>query len=131
MKKNIYILEEKSPINQKINNDKNKKKYISFSYISFLFISSLLILDLFYSIKLYIYQRNKYIKFLSNEKELNKIIYKYKTEEGKEQDNQNIKINNTKNYINFNNLSIETTGLNIFKIHLLSSSFTKALILFN
>lgn len=42
MKKNIYFLEEKSALNQKINNGKNKKKYISFSYISFLFISSLL-----------------------------------------------------------------------------------------
>ena len=42
MKKNIFILEDKSPLNQKINDDKNKQKYISFSFKSFLFISFLL-----------------------------------------------------------------------------------------
>ena len=87
MKKNIFILEDKSPLNQKINDDKNKQKYISFSFKSFLFISSL----------------------------LNKKIYKYKIEEEKEQGNKNKKINNMKNNINYKNISIETTDLNIFK----------------
>jgi hypothetical protein len=72
-----------------------------FQGISFLFISSLLILNLYYSIKLFKYLRNRDIKFLSNEKELDKNSYKYNTEEGKEKENKNKKINNTKKSINF------------------------------
>jgi hypothetical protein len=123
--KNIFIIEDKSPLNKNINTNKNKKKYISFPYISFLFISSLLILNLYYSIKLFKYLRNRDIKFLSNEKELDKNCYKYNTEEGKEKENKNIKINNIKKSINFKD--IENTDLNILNIHLLSISFTKVL----
>jgi len=59
MKKNYLIIEDKSPKNQKIKINKNNKKYISFSNISFLFIFSLLILNLYYSIKIFLYLRNK------------------------------------------------------------------------
>ena len=114
MKKNIFLIEDKSPLNQKINFNKNKKKYFSFPYISFLFISSLLILNLYYSIKLFICLRYRDIKFLKSEKELDKRNYKYQKEEGKEQDNKNIKINNIKKFINFND--IENIDLNIFKL---------------
>ena len=114
MKKNIFLIEDKSPLNQKINFNKNKKKYFSFPYISFLFISSLLILNLYYSIKLFICLRNRDFKFLKSEKELDKRNYKYQKEEGKEQDNKNIKINNIKKFINFND--IENIDLNIFKL---------------
>ena len=85
-----------------------------FQGISFLFISSLLILNLYYSIKLFICLRNRDFKFLKSEKELDKRNYKYQKEEGKEQYNKNIKINNIKKFINFND--IENIDLNIFKL---------------
>jgi predicted O-methyltransferase YrrM len=109
-----FFIEDKSPLKQKIYFNKNKKKYISFPYISFLFISFLLILNFYYSIKIFLYLRNRDIKFLKSEKELDKNTYKYQKEEGKEQGNKNKKINKIKKSINFND--IENTDLNIFKL---------------
>jgi hypothetical protein len=95
-KKNPVSIEDRFLLNQKIFFDTNKKKYIPFLYISFLFIFPLLFLNFYIAIKFFNCQK------------------KCKSEEGKGQDAQYIKINNISDYVNFNN--IETKDLNIFKI---------------
>jgi hypothetical protein len=100
MKKNVVFIEDSSLLEQ--NYFMTKKKYITFKYISFLFIFLLFILNLYINIKYFNYQKNK------------DIIFKCKSEEGKNKDVQNIKINNNNDNINFNN--IETKDLNILKL---------------
>ena len=88
---------------------------IPFSYISFLFISILLISNLYCSIKLVNYQKNK-TQFIKNEIIPSyKIIYKYNSEEKNEQKYFNENIENRYKLLNFSNTSIETTDLNILK----------------
>lgn len=114
MKKNIVSFEDKFLLDQKIIYDKKKKIYIPFSYISFLFISTLLFLNLYITIKFFNYQKNKDIKFLKNDNLSNKSLYKYRSEEGKKQEDNYININNNYNNINFNN--IEEVDLDILKL---------------
>ena len=88
----MVSIEDRFLLSQKIFYDKNKKKYIPFSYISFL----LFFLNIYIAIKFFNCQK------------------KCKSEEGKSQDAQYIKINNRNDYISFNN--IETKDLNILKL---------------
>jgi hypothetical protein len=96
MKKNVVSIEDRFLLDQKIFFDKNKKKYIPFLYIAFLFIFPLLFLNIYIVIKFFNCQK------------------KCKSEEGKSQDAQYIKINIISVYASFNN--IEAKDLNILKI---------------
>ena len=95
-------------------NDENKIKNIAclFIFLSIIFI--ILIINLYYSIKLHKYQKQKEIEFLKNENISGGNIHKFKSEEEKENLNNNINSNNQ--FINFNNISIEGTDLNIFSL---------------
>ena len=115
MKNNVLILEDNSLLNHKVNNYQNKKINIPFSYISFLFISILLISNLYCSIKLVNYQKNK-TQFIKNEIIPSyKIIYKYNSEEKNEQKYLNENMENNYKFLNFSNTSIETIDLNVLK----------------
>ena len=101
-KKNVISIEDKFLLDQKIYYNKNQKKYILFSYISFLFILLLLFLNIYLAIKFFNCQINK------------DIICKCKSEEGKIQDYPYKKINNSSDYISFNN--IEAKDLNMLRL---------------
>ena len=91
------------------NNDKNKIKNIPFLYIFLSIIFIVLIINLYYTIKLHKYQKQKEIEFLQNENISGDNINKYKSEEKKDKNNNN-------QNINFNNISIEETDLNNFSL---------------
>jgi len=68
---------------------------------------------------------NGILSYLESEIEQDKGNNKDKIEESKEKGNKIIKNNSNNNSINFND--IETTDLNIFKLHLLKRSFPNGL----
>jgi hypothetical protein len=119
MDKNVIILDDKFLLGLKKYNEKNKKKHITFSFISFLFIAILLIFNLYFLLKLVNYKKNQLIQLLENEIKLSKNNYQYNIKEGKEQNNLNIKTNNsndTNEYINLNNIYLERTDLNVLRL---------------
>jgi len=113
MRKKSVTNEDKFFINKsrkiRKNNDKNNIKNISCLYIFLSIIFIVLIINLYYTIKLHKYQKQKEIEFLQNENISGDNINKYKSEEKKEKNNNN-------QNINFNNISIEETDLNNFSL---------------
>ena len=122
MRKKAIINEDEFPINKakriRKSIDKNNIKNIPFLYIFLSIILIILIINLHYNINLYKYYKLKDIKFFKNENLLNDNIDKYKSEEKKEQENKYVNKNSINNnlYINFYNVSIEDTDLNILNL---------------
>ena len=118
MKNNQVILEDNYFINKDRYIDKNKQKsnlFSNFSNFYFSFISILLILNLYFIVKLVIYQRNRDINFLQNEIKLKYTNNRFKT--GKEnQDNKHLEINSNKKYLNYKNISLEEVDLDLLKL---------------
>ena len=116
MEKNIIVSENKFFLEQKLRNDKIKKKYISLHYLINLIIIILLIFNLYYNIKYINYQKNRDIKLSKNKNISNKNIYIYQKDKGTEQDNTYIKINNSNESINPNKISFKIIDLNKLKL---------------
>ena len=87
MRKKAVIYEDEFSINKKKSIrksiDKNNIKNISFFYIFLTIIFIILIINLYYTIKLYKYEKQKDIEFLKNENIVNGNFDKYKSKEKK------------------------------------------------
>jgi len=117
MKNNHFISEDNCFISKVGNIDINKKIKI-FSKIFILLISILLIvtLNLYFTIKYIIYQKNRDMKLLKKEYIFNKSNNDKYNSEKESQDKKQIKINNNGEHINFKNISLETVDLDILNL---------------